>query len=48
MQRTILIVEGEFLIAMDLELMLEGHGWRVIGPAATVGGALSLLLMRGQ
>lgn len=43
MQKTILIVEDEFLIAMDLKLMLEGHGWRVIGPVATVQGALRLL-----
>ena len=43
MDKTVLIVEDEFLIAMDLKLMLEGHGWRVRGPAATVGAALRLL-----
>jgi CheY-like chemotaxis protein len=38
-----LIVEDEFLIAMDLELLLERQGWRVLGPAATVAEALRLL-----
>ncbi len=42
-QKTVLIVEDEFLIAMDLKLMLEDRGWRVIGPVATVLGALRLL-----
>ena len=39
-----LVVEDEFLIAMDLELLLRRHGWRVLGPAATVDQALRLLL----
>lgn len=39
----VLVVEDEFLIAMDLELMLRRHGWRVLGPASTVAGALRLL-----
>jgi DNA-binding response OmpR family regulator len=43
MQKTVLIVEDEFLIAMDLKELLEHHGWRVIGPAASVDGALRLL-----
>lgn len=43
MTDSILIVEDEYLIALDLQLMLEGHGWRVIGPAASVREALSLL-----
>ena len=38
-----LVVEDEFLIAMDLELLLHRHGWRVLGPAATVAEALRLL-----
>ena len=38
-----LVVEDEFLIAMDLELLLQRHGWRVLGPAATVAAALRLL-----
>ena len=41
--RLVLVVEDEFLIAMDLELLLRRHGWRVLGPAATVAGALRLL-----
>ena len=39
----VLIVEDEFLIAMYLEAVLREHGWRVLGPAATVAMALSLL-----
>ena len=41
--RLVLVVEDEFLIAMDLELLLLRHGWRVLGPAATVDQALRLL-----
>jgi CheY-like chemotaxis protein len=41
--RVVLVVEDEFLIAMDLELLLQRHGWRVLGPAATVAEALRLL-----
>lgn len=43
MQKTVLIVEDEFLIAMDLKQMLEEDGWRVMGPVATVQAALRLL-----
>ena len=39
----VLVVEDEFLIATDLEHMLGRHGWRVLGPAATVAEALRLL-----
>jgi DNA-binding response OmpR family regulator len=39
----VLVVEDEFLIAMDLEELLRRHGWRVLGPAATVDQALRLL-----
>ena len=39
----VLVVEDEFLIAMDLEAMLKEHGWCVLGPAATVAEALRLL-----
>src|SRR5690242_14972063 len=39
----VLVVEDEFLIAMDLEALLMDHGWRVLGPAATVAEALRLL-----
>ena len=41
--RVVLVVEDEFLIAMDLELLLQRNGWRVLGPAATVAEALRLL-----
>lgn len=43
LRKTILIVEDEFLIAMDLQLLLEAHGWQVVGPAPSVGEALRLL-----
>jgi two-component system, response regulator PdtaR len=39
----VLIVEDEPLIALDLEAMLERRGARIVGPAATVREALSLL-----
>jgi two-component system, response regulator PdtaR len=39
----VLVVEDEFLIAMDLERLLERHGFRVLGPAAMVAAALRLL-----
>lgn len=32
----ILLVEDEFLIAMDLQAQIEAAGYRVLGPAATV------------
>jgi two-component system, response regulator PdtaR len=41
--RLVLVVEDEFLIALDLALLLQEHGWRVLGPAATVAEALRLL-----
>ena len=37
--RLVLVVEDEFLIAMDLEFLLQQHGWRVLGPATTVAEA---------
>lgn len=43
MRKTVLVVEDEFLIAMDLMFLLEFHGWRVLGPAQSVKEALSLL-----
>jgi two-component system, response regulator PdtaR len=39
----VLVVEDEVLLALDLELILKRHGWRVLGPAATVAEALRLL-----
>lgn len=43
MQKTILIIEDEFIIAMDLKVMLERLGWRVLGPVPRVAQALRLL-----
>jgi DNA-binding response OmpR family regulator len=39
----VLIVEDEFLIGMELTTTLEAHGFEVMGPVATVGGALEIL-----
>lgn len=39
----VLIVEDEFLIAMDLKTALTDERFRVLGPAATVKDALELL-----
>jgi two-component system, response regulator PdtaR len=41
--RRILVVEDEFLIAMELTATLEAHGFVVIGPVGTVDDALELL-----
>ena len=43
MRKTVLVVEDEFLIALDLVMLLERGGWHVLGPAATIAGALRLL-----
>ncbi len=40
---SVMIVEDEFLIAMDIEAMLEDNGLTVIGTAASVAGALQFL-----
>ena len=39
----ILLVEDEFLIAMDLKMQLEGKGYLVRGPAASVEDGLAIL-----
>ena len=39
----ILIVEDEYLIALELESALRAAGYRVLGPAADVRAALELL-----
>jgi DNA-binding response OmpR family regulator len=39
----ILVVEDEFLIAMEMEAMLIDGGFRVIGPVATVAAALAII-----
>jgi CheY-like chemotaxis protein len=40
---TILIVEDETLIAMDLQGLLEDAGYRVLGPVGSVTDALGVL-----
>lgn len=42
-QKTVLIVEDELIIAMDLEQSLEDLGWTVLGPASTAKKAFQLL-----
>lgn len=39
----ILVVEDEWLIALDLAMLVEEQGHIVIGPASTVPGALALI-----
>ena len=39
----VLVVEDEFLLAMELEALLEQRGCRVLGPVATIDRALALL-----
>jgi two-component SAPR family response regulator len=41
--RRILIVEDEFLLAMELEMLLHQRGCVVLGPVSSVGHALALL-----
>lgn len=43
MHKSVLVVEDEFLIAMDIQLLLERRRWSVLGIAATVEKALELL-----
>lgn len=42
-QRNVLVVEDEFLIAMEMEDLLLEEGFGVVGPAGTVAYALDLL-----
>lgn len=39
----VLLVEDELLIAASLEIILEAHGYRILGPVATVAEAMMLL-----
>ncbi|MCZ0964126.1 response regulator [Paracoccus benzoatiresistens] len=39
----VLVVEDEMMIALDVQMMLEDNGYRVLGPAGSVEGALRLL-----
>lgn len=41
--RLVLVVEDEPLIALDIQMMLEDHGYGVQGPAGSVEAALALL-----
>jgi CheY-like chemotaxis protein len=41
--RRILVVEDEFLLAMELESLLERHGSIVLGPVSSVDQALAAL-----
>lgn len=41
---TVLVVEDELLIAMDVEMMLEQHGHAVLGPIASIDAALEMLV----
>jgi DNA-binding LytR/AlgR family response regulator len=41
--RRILIVEDEFLLAMELELLLQQRGCLVLGPVSSVDRALALI-----
>lgn len=41
--QSVLIVEDEYLIAMDLLYLLTARHWRVLGPAATVADSLDIL-----
>jgi DNA-binding response OmpR family regulator len=43
MIKTVLIVEDEYMIAMDLQFMLEANGWRIMEPVGSVQEALHLL-----
>ena len=39
---SILVVEDEFLVAMQIEAVLREAGWNVIGPAGTLASAVKL------
>jgi len=39
----VLVVDDEFLIALEMQMLVEGCGCRVIGPAATVAEALKFV-----
>lgn len=41
--RFILVVEDEFLLAMELESILTEAGYRVLGPASSVRAALAIM-----
>lgn len=39
----VLIVEDEYLVALDIMAILEEHGYRVAGPAGTVSEGIALI-----
>ncbi|WP_108485323.1 response regulator [Oceaniglobus ichthyenteri] len=39
----ILVVEDEWLIAIDMQMMIEDLGYRVVGPASNVAAAMNLI-----
>jgi two-component SAPR family response regulator len=39
----ILVVEDEWLIALDIQMMIEDQGHRVVGPARNVATAMGLI-----
>lgn len=39
----VLLVEDELLIAASLEMILEAHDYRILGPVATIDEAMTLL-----
>ena len=41
--RHVLLVEDEELVALDLVEALNGRGWQIVGPAATLEEAMSLV-----
>jgi DNA-binding response OmpR family regulator len=43
----VLVVEDDFLIAIDISQQLAGAGFEVVGPATSVAKALKLLAERG-
>jgi two-component system, response regulator PdtaR len=42
-RRSVLVVEDEFLIAIELQSILENAGFHVLGPAFSIDGALDIL-----
>ena len=42
-KQRILVVEDAFLVAMDLDMLLSGAGYEVVGPVGSVGKALGLI-----
>ena len=44
-KRGVLVVEEEALIAMDLQDILEGAGYQVLGPVQSLEAALALLAL---